>query len=264
MKKGRIYTVHYGEETKITEIFISSTIPFLGNSLDLVIINNTSTIEIANRKSNFIHIINSNNNLGYFGGIKFGMEKFMIDDLDYIIICNNDVQILNSDFFSILEEKLNSYDIIAPSIKTLNNIEQNPHLKKSLSKFKKIYYKVYYLNFIIALLLNKILSIRKISNKNVIRIQKEERIFSPHGAFIILNKSYFDKGGYIDTGYFLYGEESSLSAQANILGLSVGFVPDLLIQHWENISTGKRFSKSKFQFQKEAYKYIKCKYPDFY
>jgi len=106
MKKGRIYTVHYGEETKITEIFISSTIPFLGNSLDLVIINNTSTIEIANRKSNFIHIINSNNNLGYFGGIKFGMEKFMIDDLDYIIICNNDVQILNSDFFSILEEKL--------------------------------------------------------------------------------------------------------------------------------------------------------------
>jgi len=123
---------------------------------------------------------------------------------------------------------------------------------------------VYYLNFIIALLLNKILALRKISNRNVVKIQKEERIFSPHGAFIILNKSYFDKGGYIDTGYFLYGEESSLSAQANILGLSVGFVPDLLIQHWENISTGKRFTRSKFQFQKDAYKYIRYKYPDFY
>lgn len=260
MNKGRIYIVHYGENIDITCKFIESIYPFLNESRELIIINNSKEIDIDNLSDNFIHIINTDRNLGYFGGIKFGIEKFPIDTLDYIIISNNDIQILNPDFFSTLEKKLNSYDIIAPSIKTHENIEQNPHRQSHLSKIRKLYYKIYFSNYFNAFCLTKIIAFKKNLLKNKFQTQEEREIFSPHGAFIILSKSYFEKGGYIEDGYFLYGEEDSIAAIAEENKMKIGFVPHLRILHSESINTGKILTRAKYNYQKYANKYISRKY----
>ena len=50
MKKGRIYTVHYGENIDITLKFIEKIIPFLNSTLELVIINNSKNIDLNKLK----------------------------------------------------------------------------------------------------------------------------------------------------------------------------------------------------------------------
>ena len=259
--KGRIYTVHYGANTSITYEFINEIKSFLNCSLDLVIINNSKEFNITGIDSDYITVFNSPDNLGYFGGFKYGLEKMPCDNLDFIIICNNDVKIINNDFFSELKKKLNNYDIIAPSIINSNNIEQNPHRYQVPSTSRKIYYKFYFKNYLVALLLNKIVKIKKRFNRELSYRAAEEQIFSPHGAFIILNQSFFKKGGYIDDGYFLYGEEDSLSAIASKLKLKTGFIPSLKVYHEESSSIGVNLSRKKYYYQKKAFKYIIKKYP---
>lgn len=260
MKKGRIFTVHYGENVETTIDFIKSIIPFLNNSLDLVIINNSPDISIDINLPKYISIIESKSNLGYFGAIKYGISKTHIDDLDYIIVSNNDIKILNDNFFDIIENKLKNYDIIAPSIKNLEGNEQNPHRGKPFSLRRKRLLKIYFSNYLLAFLIVKVVSLRKFfKKKNIIHFEKN--IFSPHGAFIIFNRSFFEKGGFIDDGYFLYGEEDSIAAIAKLKGMSIGFIPSLKILHQESITVGVFFTKQKYKFQKNAYKYILNKYP---
>jgi GT2 family glycosyltransferase len=261
MKRGRIYTVHYGDNVEVTRNFIKSILPYLNNSLDLVIINNSQNIQIDCIDNKYINIIDSAINRGYFGAIKYGFSIISIDKLDYVIVCNNDIVIDDNDFFNLLDKKIEDYDIIAPSIKTIYGVEQNPHRDRPITIYRKLYYKIYFLSYIIAFFINKLIEIKSIiSNRKYISESSEKKIFSPHGAFIVFNKEYFNKGGIIDDGYFLYGEEDSIAAIAVINELTIGFVPRLKITHFESVSIGKRFSKKKFFYQKEAYDYIKKQY----
>ncbi|MBN2286922.1 MAG: glycosyltransferase [Tissierellales bacterium] len=260
MEKGRIYTVHYGKDISVTLKFINSISEFLTSSLDLIIVNNSKDV-CLNIKHDHIRVLSTPENLGYFGAINYAIEKFPIANIDFIIICNNDLEICDNAFFSILKNKLSKYDIIAPSIRTIEGKEQNPHRLNRPSRKRLLYYKLYYSSFIIAYLMTELIRFIKMKNKNP---DTERKIFSPHGAFFILKSTYFKKGGNIDCGFFLYGEEDSIAAQADELCLSIGFVPQLKVKHWESFSTGKKFSLKKFEFQKTAHKYIKQKYPHFF
>ncbi len=264
MKKGKIYTVHYGNEISPTLEFIKSLDPFLNENLQLVIINNSKEIDLNNLNNKHISVINTEKNLGYFGAVKYGMEQYPIESYDYIIVCNNDLTIASKDFFKKVDEKLEKWDIIAPSTKTLNNIEQNPHRQSKPSVLRKIFHKVYFSNYKIAWLLEKTIELKKEQTKNSKKEQNEREIFSPHGAFIIISSIFFKRGGYIDDGYFLYGEEDSIAAQAENLKIEIGYVPELEVRHLESISTGRSISKEKYKYRKSAYQYIKNKYPSIY
>lgn len=264
-KKGRIYCIHYGHNINVTQHFLFSLKRIPGDNLQLVIVNNSKEVSLAALESENVAIINSDKNRGYFGAFKFALEKYPLDDVDYVIVCNNDVEFVNDVFFEVLNQKLQKYDIIAPSVKTLDNIEQNPHRETSPSLFRKYYYFFYFSCYCFAVFMNNIISLKKKYKKgNPVKNENERKIFSAHGACIIFNRSYFERGGKIDAGYFLYGEEDSVAAQADILGLKIGFVPHLKIKHSESVSTGKRFSKNKYRFQKKAYRYIKNKYPNYF
>ena len=264
MKRGRIYCVHYGEDIEVTGKFISSLKPFLSENLELVIINNFIGLNLDRLQYDFVSILNPLVNLGYFGGIKYGMQHYPVEDCDYVMLCNNDILINTPHFFRILDEKLNLWDVIAPSTKTVNGVEQNPHRSRKPSKLRKIYYKIYFSGYIFAWLFEKFYDFRKSLTGNIDRILEECEIFSPHGACIILNSTYFKKGGLIDDGYFLYGEEDSIAATAFKLKLKVGFVPGLEILHMESVSTGKSISNKKYCYKKSAYKYIKSTYKSLY
>jgi GT2 family glycosyltransferase len=264
MKRGRIYTVHYGADTSYTDQFVESVKPFLNKFIDLVIINNSSKEVSISYRHDFISTIDSDENRGYFEGVDFGMKAFPVKDLDYVIICNNDVKILSDNFFEILDSKLNTYDIIAPSIKTVDQVEQNPHLRVKPGLKRLFYYEVYYLSFYMAKLLDRAVRFKKTKTTKTIEQVDDQPVFSPHGAFIVIKNTYFKKGGTIDTGYFLYGEESSLASQAYKLKLSTYMVPELKILHFESVSTGKKFSRNKYKFQKNAYRYLNKKYPEVY
>jgi GT2 family glycosyltransferase len=264
MKKGRIYAVHYGENVDITKGFVDSLNPFLDEQLDLVLINNSKKTALDNLKGKFITVLDTGDNLGYFGGVRYGLDHCPIDDRNYVIVWNNDIRILNLDFFEILDAKLDVWDIIAPSIITLDGIEQNPHRKHKPSRLRKIYYEWYCAYYFLAWIFNVASRNWKKITKRDLKKPKESVVFSPHGACIVLKSTYFEKGGIIDHGYFLYGEEDSIAAMAERFELKVGFVPSLQVQHLESVSTGKGFSHKKYEYEKAAHGYIRKTYKFLY
>lgn len=264
MKKGRIYTVHYGLDLSGIQNQLKSFSKYLNKNLDLVIINNQIDCDLSEFAGTYVNIINPDTNLGYFGAAKHGMNVIPFNDCDYIIICNNDLEISSPDFFEILEEKLNKYDVIAPSTVSLDGIEQNPHRNQKPSKFRKIYYRIYFISFPIAWLLDKIIMFKKKFTDSANILQKERLIYSPHGAFFIFNSSFFKMGGFIDNGCFLYGEEDSIAGQSEKLGLKIGFVPTMKVLHYESMASGKGISQVKFKYLKYSYNYICGKFPSIY
>lgn len=263
--KGLLIVVHYGKWI-IIEKFIADIKNFLTDDINLYIVNNSSEIFPENKKEEYIFTVNAPSNLGYFGGASYAFNYFDIKDYKFIIICNNDTKIDGSDFFIRLKEKIDLYDIIAPSIRTKKGIEQNPNIESGYTFARKIFNKLYFSSYVFAVLLDSLVTFKK---RILIRVpktgdEKERLIFSPHGSFIIFNRSFFDKGGVIDKDLFLYGEEESLSAQAKNLKLKIGFVPSLMIIHDENTTTKRGLSKFKYDNQRFAHTYIENKYPDFF
>ena len=265
---GLIIIVNYKSD-KYSVQFIKRYIELANKHISLYVVDNSNSVELKSFIDSTLqpklYYFQAKKNLGYFGAAKWLLTKIDYDISDFIIIANNDIRILNENFFHILKQKLKIYDIIAPSITTVDEIEQNPHRDKPYTFRRNILYKIYFSNYLIAKLISKISTFRKHLPKNKRDINQEEReIFSPHGAFIILSKSYFEKKGYIEDGYFLFGEEDSIAAIAQKNKMKIGFVPQLKILHFESKSMDKGLSKSKYNFQKKANKYINSKYPELF
>lgn len=208
-----------------------------------------------------LKMIHPGTNSGYFGGIKIGLSNFNTDEFDYTIVCNNDIKIEQENFFMLLDEysKCKTYDVIAPSIKTQEGTEQNPHRIKKPSEFKLFLYKIYFSSFYIAYM---ILLIRFIARGFVKKkkLHNKIEVFSPHGSFIIFKKSYFLKGGIIDDGVFLYGEEDSIAGECYENDMKVIFDPGLRVIHAESATLGKKFTKFKWRHQKKSFYYVLEKY----
>lgn len=202
------------------------------------------------------------NNIGYFPAARKVLDSiYDIKEYEFIIICNNDIEILSKDLFYLLNSKIKkSLDVIAPSILNLDDLDQNPHRLCAPSKSTLMKYKIYFINFHLANFIN--LFRKKIKSQKK-KINESASIFSPHGAFIILRKSYFTKGGTIDNNFFLYGEEDSIGAICIEKNIKVAYESSIRIKHYESVSTGKGLSKFKWSEQKKAYRYIRKTYKPF-
>lgn len=261
--KGRIFAVHYGEDRAMTMALLRSMERFLGADLDLVLVNNGPVGLFRDCLFPYVSFLESGGNLGYFGAVALGLVRFPVQGLDFVMVCNNDIELLSDDFFSKLDVKLRDWDVVAPSTKTLEGVEQNPHRSVRPSWARKLYARLFFSNYLVAKLLtwavdskNKILS--------TVSITEERIVFSPHGACMVLKSTFFERGGSLEHPVLLYGEEDMVAAQAFHLGLRVGFVPELKVRHLECSSVGKGFSLEKFRHMREAYRYVRERFPNLF
>lgn len=281
--KGIIFTVNY-KNYQDTIKFVSS-IQILNGSknIDIIIIDNSGFNEnredlynkskledyLNNSLSKNVHLIVSKKNLGYFGAVSFAIKEknLKLEDYDFTIISNNDILISDIDFFEKLYLCLDEGDVIAPSITSLKTgEEQNPYRENKLSQCGKLYYRIYFLHFILALLLLTVSSgLRKKSNKKTRNNIIKREIYSGHGSFVIFTSSFFKNNGYIDSRLFLYGEEEFISAIVHSNNMTIRYFPDLKVLHDEHKSTNANaFSKKTYEYQKSAYFLIKNNFPGIY
>ena len=265
----KIITVNY-KDSKPTENLIKSIINCkISTILKIIIIDSDSSedsflsLNIMKKKVNLdIEIIRSTKNTYYWGGIKLGLKNDK-KDYDWIIACNNDVEFNDNRFF----EKLNtlekdSYSIIAPQIiSSLTNKDLNPFMLKPISFIYDIYYSLYYLNFSTSKIVHKIGSlftvIKKMSKiKNSLNCQ----IYAGHGSCMIFSKSFFSNGGYLETGFTMYGEEVSTGEISKKINSLIYYIPSLSLLHNEHQSTKKVSSKDNFLHSKNTYYFLKKKY----
>ena len=265
----KIITVNY-KNSKPTENLINSIINCkISSALKITIIDSNSSedsflsLNTMKKKVNLdIEIIRSIKNTYYWGGIQLGLKNDK-KDYNWIIACNNDVEFNDNRFFKKLDAlEKGSYNIIAPQIiSSLTNKDLNPFMLKPISFIYEIYYSLYYLSFSTSKIVHKIGSLfTLIKTMSKIKNSVNCQIYAGHGSCMIFSKDYFSNGGFLETGFTMYGEEVSTAEIAKIVNSPIYYIPSLSLLHNEHQSTNKVSSKDNFLHSKKTYYFLKKKY----
>lgn len=278
MQKGLFITVNY-LQADLTISLLKNLLKLPGiNDFTLAVVDNSVADDEYKKLEEFknnsacpsLFVFNASSNLGYFGAADYALKKLetKAKEYKYVIVSNNDVEIHDKDFFNNLFALNEDAAVIAPDIiSVLTGRHHNPHFLKPLSSWQKFQYKLLFSGYAMGwFLYHARMSFKSFKKKgnNKTEIIKQE-IFSAYGAFIIFKEKYFKSGGKIDHGYFLYGEETSVSAQCRDMKLKILYCPELVVFHNEHATTqGQGFKRKIYKLQRNAYKYIKNNYSDIY
>jgi len=228
--------------------------------------------------------IKSPNNLGYFGGARLGLERYMSDRQDHpdwVIVCNVDLRFANSDFFDRLNEvsKNNkNIGVLAPTILSeRTGRDKNPKILSRPSNFKMHLYRLIFKFFIIQniyLFLHlvkakffkffaweRILSKGNrtfVNNHNIDNFFDE--IYAPHGSCMVFTKLFFLNGGSFDYPCFLFNEEVFVGEATKRLNLKVIHDARLQVIDDEHVSTGVFHSRKIAKYFAESAAFVANNY----
>lgn len=225
-------------------------------NLKLYIADNSTSFQPCGIKSTHnIEIIQERyNNLGYLGAaLKVYNKEIHYNDYDYVIISNVDI-LMDVSFFETLCNSEISSDIgwIAPSIKSLLiDRDKNPSVLHRYSKWKLQVLKMTYNRFVLPLY-EKLYYNKK--QKNV--SYPEMDIYAGHGSFFLLTKRFVSKNPILEYPMFLYGEELFFAELNIIANLKVRYMPSLLINDFEHVSTSLLHKSTYYTYNKKAINYI--------
>lgn len=273
-----VLCVNYHNE-KDTHDFVRCLLELESSELlHIIVVDNSERNYIESCLSSLVEldprviVLNPKTNLGYFGGAAWGLRQYLGSAPlpEWIIVSNTDILFPHSDFFSKLFEFYpgGNSTVIAPAIySTLSETNQNPYMVQRPSKSRMIFYNRLFHNYsiysayqLLGLLRKKLRvftrSSRALSgNKNNDSKNSPVPIYAPHGSFILFHRNYFESGGSLDHGAFLFGEEIFVAETARRLGISIVYDPRLEVTHYEHATTGLIKNRKMVQFEREASSY---------
>jgi GT2 family glycosyltransferase len=211
-------------------------------------------------------------NLGYYGGAAWGLCKYIKEFPlpDWIIVCNTDIALIQPAFLSNLcaLHSAGHHAAIAPAIiSAVSRNDLNPCMKTRPARFLMHFYKWVFRYYpvsmtyqLLALLKSKILFFLKFSQSRSSANSDQkflvpQQIYAPHGSFVAYNRKYFESGGTLNHGVFMFGEEVFIAETAKRLGLTIAYDPRLRIEHLEHSTTSIFKSRKILCFVKEAAEY---------
>jgi GT2 family glycosyltransferase len=212
-----------------------------------------------------VELLESPLNRGYFGGAKWGLQQYLARGYrpDWVIICNNDILFDDRQLLSkLFQRDPENAQVIAPAIiERLTNLDCNPFLRKRPSQFRLWRYRFwlsnYYLSWFLQLLSPYMRVLRYHTHFGGRRLHPNgcAPIYAAHGSFLIFSRSYFDAGGYIDDGFFLYAEELSVAEICQRLNLRVIHDPTLRVWHDAHQVTGRMCNRNTFHYSRQGLEY---------
>lgn len=231
----------------------------------IVVDNSTFTgsradqIALEKRSSVPVEVITPGTNLYYWGAAARAVERLRASDEmpDWIVICNNDVTIEDPLFVrKIRSLDIMKFPIVAPRIVSSAGKEQNPLLETSPPFLKRLKWRLYDTNYRVA---NGMLSMNRWLQRirlNVTATRKgieyARMVYAPHGAFLVLSKEFFARGGNLDTTVPMFAEELTIAVTAEKLGMPIWYYPDLVVFHREHTTTGRGLTRGKYDFERRA------------
>lgn len=235
---------------------------------DVIIVDNASdekdyhALKEGFIESDHTFLVRSDKNLGYFGGLNYGLKAIDLKKYDYVVIANNDL-IYRYDFLEVLEksEYKENCMVIAPELITIDGRYQNPQRVNKPSKKRRMSYDLYYSNYVISQTMQFLYStfLRK-KRKERDRVLTKTDIFQLTGACMILTPKFFECCGYLDDSVFMWGEEVLLAHQVEVAKGVITYDPSLYVLHMESASVNKISSRKSFKMTKASYKI----YRDYY
>lgn len=200
----------------------------------------SKVIEDFSKKYSWIDYIRSQKNMGYFGGLNYGLSMVRSVDPDFVVICNNDL-IFDEEFCHKLIRKTYDANIFAvcPDVITTDGIHQNPHQLKKISRFRLFQFDIYFSNFYISLLMLQILRIFRLFKSAQVQTQEACEIHAGIGACYILTSEFIQRFNTLNFPHFLYGEEVYFSDQIHSAGGILWFDPELRVYHAESATLSR-------------------------
>ncbi len=247
---------------------------------DLLIVDNNSEDGSVGSIRQFIvgfgdvELLESTKNRGYFGACNWALRRYLASHgaPDWVIVCNNDILFHDREFISqLLEKDPDAVGVVAPAIISgLTGHDSNPSIRRRPRDFQMMRYRLW-LSSYPAMWLKQWLSpfVRRarfaLSRRTLPPGKGLSRpIYAPHGSFLIFSRKFFEAGGFIDDGFFLYAEEFCVAEMCRHLGLPVIHDPELRVWHEESQSTGRMLSRSVYVHQKAGFSYARSRYEGSY
>ncbi|MBI4421983.1 MAG: glycosyltransferase family 2 protein [Gemmatimonadetes bacterium] len=245
----------------------------------LIVVNNAATDESAadveraveplRDRAQTLHV---RENLFYWGAARFALDRCFPRPAtlpDWIIVCNDDVEIRDPSFLStLLALDPRDHGVIAPSIiSTRSQRDGNPFLRSRWGWFERSKWRLYYTHYAVARVLLVAYAART-AIESLFRIGRgdpagsrargghPERIYAPHGAFVIFSRTFFERGGSLDATVRLYAEEITTGEIARRIGVPVVYDPRLRVFHREHATVGDTLTPAKYAMEREAYRHF--------
>lgn len=268
MKEILILSVNYNNSKEVVNFVEHLSKQTLFPQVDVMLVDNSAdsdeykTLSSVQVKYSNVKVINSEENLGYFGGLNFGLKEYLRENEmpNWVIISNTDIKLDDNGF---LQRIINLYPkgyegIIAPSIYSTHlEKDQNPYAINRFSKRKLKFLRVLYKSTLLTFLASKILNLKgklKNINKNN-RLRENGEIYAPHGAFMIINKNYFEKGGNLDYKSFLFCEEIYIGEITRKVGTKVLYDNRLKVYHNEHSTISLLRKKHLLKYSRDSVDY---------
>lgn len=274
-----ILCVNYRNDAE-TNVFVRAATGLPSRAANIVVISNSPAEESGELKSlnniEGVQVLFPEKNLGYFGAAAYGLSRYLDTHPlpDWVIVSNTDIEFQDQGFFEKLSEYYASTPpaVVAPDIVVNYSgylsdspTYQNPYIRTrpSTTKMRGLYFITYYYPiYAFYELFTKIkhtainMFFGKGKNESDNQQEEPEPIYAPFGAFIIFHRSYFERGGSLDYGCFLYGEEIFVAESIRRLNLSIMYDPRLKIIHRHHQVTSMIPSKIRAHYAREAIRYL--------
>lgn len=178
-------------------------------------------------------LIDNQANLGFAGGNNVGLQ-FIMQNLEYefVYLLNNDTLIQNNTVSAMVTEFEKTPEMGLCGSKVIYS--HTPHKVQALGGAS--------FNFVLARAVN-IGAMSDVSapiDTNAV-VAKLEYIL---GASTMVSKSFLEKVGTMEDGYFLYFEEIDWAVRAKRNGFKLGFAKDSIVLHKEGASIGSSYDKN--------------------
>jgi len=244
-------------------------------SCHLVIVDNDSgdgsaeRIRQAASSLSNLELLESPSNRGYFGGAKWALDHYFARHgiPDWVIVCNNDIVFDSPDFLdTLLARDPRAQGILAPAvISGLTGFDSNPLIVKRPGRIRTLRYRFLLSTYRVAWCTQWLAPLvrkgrHRLHKGRSSRLNARTQIYAPHGSFVIFSRRFFEAGGFIDDGCFLYAEEFGVAEMCLRLGLPIIHDPELRVSHNDNQTTGRMLSRRGYLLQREGLKYALGKY----
>lgn len=210
-----------------------------------------------------VEVIGTGDNLGYMGAATLAIDYFRSQHpgiKPIVILSNTDIEFTSERFLEQLLAKSGSFDVAGPSIRsTITNSELNPFARERYSRTKLTFLLLVY-SFYPFYLFYQTLSLIKrklfLSKPSKAVNDQHEEVYAIHGSFMVFSPSYFERGGDLNFGSFLYEEELFVAEKARLNGMRTIFIPSLQLLHREHATTGTYKLGKHIRWMKNSVQYI--------
>ena len=212
----------------------------------------------------------SGNNLGYFGGARFGLEYARSSGIvfDWLIVSNVDLRFdPDSAVAGFAALDTNVIGVVAPNIiSTATGRALNPFMRARPSMLRMHFYKWVFRSYPTMWVYEWLAGIRgrlyaaivgqlghlSANLQAAASLSIVKPIYAGHGSMLAISRQFFERGGDLDHASFLFGEEIFVAETARRLGLAVVWHPGIAVEHAEHASIGKLPSRHLYQFLRDA------------